>query len=147
VGVCGLWSAAHKVTQLKDINGTKSHIDARMGDSWLNTGAGVYSGTTPLGSTLSDQQFARATVGDLSRRVRAEGAKRAEKTREEAAAENRPGDAGRRPASGGSQDPENKQHLMLPLFVFGILWPSCSREARVAGTLLSSLLGDLCVSA
>ena len=40
-----------------------------------------------------------------------------------------------RPAPGGSQDPENKQRLKLPLFVFGILWPSCSREARVAGTV------------
>ena len=42
----------------------------------------------------------------------------------EKAAENRSGDAGLRPAPGGSQDPENKQRLKLPLFVFGILWPS-----------------------
>ena len=52
----------------------------------------------------------------------------------EKAAENRPGDAGHRPAPGGSHDPENKQRLTLPLFVFGIVWPSCSRDARVAGT-------------
>src|SRR6266550_1167737 len=108
---------------------------------------GIESAQPQMNTEGPNTRSFRSSYSTCHDEFRAESAKRAEKTREEAAAENRPGDAGRRPASGGHKIPKTSSALTLPLFVFGILWPSCSREARVAGTVLSSLLGGLCVLA
>ncbi len=65
-----------------------------------------------------------------------------------------PGDPGHRPAPGGSQDPENKQRLKLPLFVFRdlvalLLARSASRRNGTSSRVLTCLLralGALCAN-